>query len=70
MDEEVANLIRQLCTRAGMIMEDVSARAICVGAPEADELAAVVSEIEVAAQDIGSIASAARALNKRAARPV
>jgi hypothetical protein len=36
MDEDTRDLIRQLCTRAGMIMEDASAMAIL--APQEEHL--------------------------------
>ena len=42
MDDDVIALVRQLCTRAGMIMEDVSASAILAGNLDAAGLASVV----------------------------
>ena len=42
MDDDAIALVRQLCTQAGMIMEDASARAVLVGGLGAGELAEVV----------------------------
>ena len=42
MDDDAIALVRQLCTQAGMIMEDASARAVLVGGLGAGELAEIV----------------------------
>ena len=42
MDDDAIALVRQLCTQAGVIMEDASARAVLVGGLGAGELAEVV----------------------------
>ena len=42
MDDDAIALVRQLCTRAGMIMEDASASAILAGNLDTEALAKVV----------------------------
>ena len=42
MDDNAIALVRQLCTRAGMIMEDASASAIQIGNLGSEGLARVV----------------------------
>ena len=44
MDEDQLDLVRKLCTQAGMIMEDMSARTVLVGGLDGDALRAVVRE--------------------------
>ena len=45
MDEDQIALARQLCTQAGIIMEDASATAILVGHTDAGELASVIQRV-------------------------
>ena len=45
MDDDAIALVRQLCTQAGMIMEDASARDVLIGGLSAEELAEVVQLI-------------------------
>lgn len=65
MNDETLNLIHQLCTRAGMIMEDASVDAL-IG-PEASSRA--VSEkmmrLGAAAHAISALIAAASALNRK-----
>ena len=42
MDEDQIRLVRELCTQAGMIMEDTSALAILVGSLDPAGLASVI----------------------------
>ena len=44
MDVVQLDLVRQLCTQAGMIMEDMSAKAVMLGGLDAEALGAVVRE--------------------------
>jgi len=62
MDDDTDNLIAQLCTRIGMIMEDASPVAIGIGAITAAERRAAISEISVAAAQISAISEAVEAL--------
>ena len=62
MDDDVIALVRQLCTRAGMIMEDGSASAILVGTLDKEALARVVQQTR---KDLGralTLAEAARVM--------
>ena len=43
MDEDQIKLVRELCTQAGMIMEDASAAAILVGSLDAAGLTSVIA---------------------------
>ena len=45
MDDDVIALVRQLCTRAGIIMEDVSASAILAGTQDTAGLASIVERV-------------------------
>lgn len=59
MDIDTRDLIRQLCTRAGMIMEDVVPLALL--APQEERL----DDLAAAAEAIAAILLAARALRSR-----
>jgi threonine synthase len=56
MDEDTRELIRRLCTRAGMIMEDASA--VAVLAPQEERL----DDLRRAAEQISNLLAAARTL--------
>jgi hypothetical protein len=64
MDNDTTNLIIQLCTRAAMIMEDIST---FVFQPQLhpEGLRAGVDELGVAIADVGRLISAAQVLTKR-----
>ena len=64
MDDDTDNLIAQLCTRIGMIMEDASPVAIGFGAMTAAERRAAVTEISVAAAQISAICEAVEVLTR------
>ena len=64
MDEDDADLIAQLCARAGMIMEDTSAEAITLRGKSLAEQREVIERLQVAARRIGALANAAEALFK------
>lgn len=64
MDDDTDNLIAQLCTRIGMIMEDASPMAIGIGAVTAAERRAAVTEISVAAAQISAICEAVEVLTR------
>ena len=62
MDEDVADLVRQLCTRAGMIMEDVSVIALTDKLADVASARKVTEKLRAAAKGIGALAKAAEAL--------
>ncbi len=62
MDDDTADLVRQLCTRAGMIMEDASTIAILVGGKSPSELRYIVDELEIQSGRVVSIVAATSAL--------
>ena len=62
MDDDTDDIIVQLCTRIGMIMEDTSAVALTVGCLERDERLTTIEEVEMAAKRIGALIAATRAL--------
>ena len=64
MVDDDADLIVQLCARAGMIMEDMSAEAITLRGKTMDERRDLVERLQVAARRIGALAEAAKALSK------
>lgn len=62
MDDEIDDLIAQLCTRIGMTMEDVSVIAL-TGARGSDaEVASTVARIEQASEKIAGLVQAAKVL--------
>lgn len=63
MDDDVVDLIRTLCTRAGMIMEDASVEALLMPAADPQALSAKLDQLADAAKAISAIVAAARALN-------
>lgn len=56
MDDDTRDLIRQLCTRAGMIMEDASA--IAVTKPQEEQL----PQLRQASNQVTALIAAAEAL--------
>ncbi|MDB5575511.1 MAG: hypothetical protein JWR80_687 [Bradyrhizobium sp.] len=62
MDEDAIALAWQLCTRAGMIMEDISAEAILVGRLDAGQLDAVVERLRCSLGHARTLADAAAAM--------
>ena len=62
MDEDVADLVRQLCTRAGMIMEDVSVVALTAETTNVASARKATAKLRAAADRIGALAKAAEAL--------
>ena len=64
MDDDDAELIVQLCARAGMIMEDISADAVTLRGKSLTERRDVIERLQVAARRIGALANAAEALSK------
>jgi hypothetical protein len=62
MDEETEDLIAQLCTRAGIIMEDTSVRALMVATVEPARRQVELIEVERQVQCCLAILSAARSL--------
>lgn len=62
MDDDIADLIRTLCTRSGMIMEDASATAILVGGLTGDQLSRAVKHVQREIAHANAIIAAAAAL--------
>ena len=64
MNEDDADLIDQLCARAGMIIEDMSASAITLQGKSLTERRNVVVRLQMVTRRIGALADAAEALSK------
>lgn len=62
MDDDTRELIAQLFTRVGMIMEDASPVALLAGSGDQASLKVAIAAIEQAAEKIAALASAIRAL--------
>lgn len=62
MDEDARDLMIQLCTRIGMIMEDTSVLALTVGALDQRSDTLVIGKLQLAAAKITALADAAEAL--------
>jgi hypothetical protein len=62
MDDDTADLIARLCTRAGMIMEDMSVLALRAGSIPESERAPALTRLELAASQIAALIAAARAM--------
>lgn len=62
MDEDARDLMIQLCTRIGMIMEDTSVLALTVGALDQRSDTLVIGKLQLAASKITALADAAEAL--------
>ncbi len=62
MDDDTTDLVRQLCTRAGMIMEDASAVAILVGGKTPIELRSIIAELQTLAEQVNAVLAAAKAM--------
>ena len=62
LEEDVADLVRQLCSRAGMIMEDVSVIALTAQVTNVTSARKATAQLRAAADRIGALAKAAQAL--------
>ena len=62
MDEHTNELIAQLCTRIGMIMEDASVVALTVGGLTVKERDDAIAALEAAAERISALVAAGKAL--------
>ena len=62
LDEDVADLVRHLCSRAGMIMEDVSVIALTAEVGDVTSSRKATAQLRAAAERIGALAKAAEAL--------
>lgn len=62
MDDDTRDLITQLCTRAGMTMEDTSVIALTIGTLPDDELLAALEKLSNASMTIGALVEAAHRL--------
>ncbi len=62
MDRDTHDLIAQLCTRAGMIMEDASPMALSIGSTPTDEWVAQIDELIGEMERAASLLGTARVL--------
>jgi precorrin-6B methylase 1 len=62
MDSDTYDLIAQLCTRAGMVMEDTQLIALTIGSLPSEEQVAAIDAIKQAGERIVALANAAMAL--------
>lgn len=67
MDDDTADLVRLLCTRAGMIMEDASPMAIMVGGKASGELCAIIEKLQAQIRRVNALLTAAQGLISSAA---
>jgi hypothetical protein len=65
MDDDTLDLIRKLCTRAGMIMEDASVEALTISA-EARSIDSGLIRLAYATEAISALVAAARVLSRSA----
>ena len=63
MDEDDADLIERLCTRAGMIMEDASVDALTLQNVPPDQRSVALAKLASAASQIAALVHAAASLN-------
>lgn len=64
MDPDIASLIAQLCTRAGIIMEDASPSAITIVRTSPEEMRQRLDDLACAAEKISKLIGAAQALSE------
>jgi hypothetical protein len=64
MDDETAELIAALCTRAGMIMEDVSDLALTIRSTDREERSSRLARLKEASLQITALVDAAIALDR------
>ncbi|MBC2666975.1 hypothetical protein H7F51_15765 [Novosphingobium flavum] len=62
-DDATSDLIVQLCTRIGMIMEDANLVALTIGGLDREGRAAAIAVLEKASADIAALTAAARVLS-------
>ena len=62
MDDDTQDLIVQLCTRIGMIMEDASVIALTYPRCTGDTRQAAIAKIGLAAKQISALVAAAEAM--------
>jgi hypothetical protein len=62
MDDDTAELTTRLCTRIGMIMEDVSVIALTIGAASEVDRADALAQLDEAARRISDLVRTARAV--------
>ncbi len=62
MEEDLADLVRQLLTRAGMIMEDASAIAILIANKTPDELCSICHSLQAQNLNVAALLAPAGTL--------
>ena len=60
MDDDAKELVAQICTRIGMIMEDASVVALMVGSHSEEGQENAISDLEAAADRITALVAAAK----------
>ena len=63
--DEVANLVQQLCVRAGMLMEDFSVDAVSILPTVTADRAAMLARLMSATGDVAALVAAAEVLERR-----
>lgn len=64
MDPDTIELVAQLCTQVGMLMEDASSDALTIGHETPEEMRRRLDDLASAAQRISNLISAAKALSE------
>ena len=67
MDDDSADLLKQLCMRAAMIMEDVCTAALTFDPRDPQARGDALSQLEDAARSIADLVRGARAIERAAA---
>lgn len=62
MDDDTRDLVAQLCTRIGMIMEDASVDALTMRRRDREQLIAAIDKLAMTGEHIAALVRAARAL--------
>ncbi len=62
MDDETQELIKLLCTRIGMIMEDASVVALTIGSRDREARLSAIAELNISAEQIGRLVKAIQSL--------
>lgn len=63
VDEDKLELIKRLCTEAGMIFEDVSAEAILIGGVSPGKMPGTIAKLRSGAQRASDLLAAAAAVS-------
>lgn len=64
MDENAADLVVQLCTRIGILMEDASVEAVTIARMDPDGRLATVRSLDATISEMRALLDAAKALSR------